>query len=149
MDPTWTPHRPHDPTLTLHRFHIDPHSTPISTQLRSKAISPPPHQHIFILPSPSPLPHFYCFSIWPVIYKIRRAKARPKGSNEGKKGQNKDQKGQNEHKRHEKDYRAKFRNTFSLVNVSLGNSLDCPATPIQLGQLVSPGLLLSKKRRSS
>ena len=61
--------------------------------------------------------------------------------NEGKKGQNQD-------KRDEKDYLAKFRNTFSLVYVSLGNSLDSPATPIQLGQLypstVFPGLLQSK-----
>ena len=152
IDPTSTPHWPYiDPTSTTHRLYIDidQHSTPISTQLRSKAIFlPPPHP---------PPPHFYSFlsittsSFSPFFYltsyledqtagqsKAQKAKWRP---NEGKKGQNQD-------KRDEKDYRAKFRNTFSSVYVSRGNSLDGPATPIQLGRLypstVSPGLLLSK-----
>ena len=42
------------------------------------------------------------------------------------KGPKKDQKGQNQDKRDQKDYWAKFRNTFTSVYVSLGNAPDAP-----------------------
>ena len=142
IDLTSTPHGPYS---TLRRPHIDPTSTPHRLYIDRTST----HTQLLFQPTSSFLLFFFHLTSY---LEDQRAKARLKWPNEGqtrvKRTKKKDQKGQNQDKRDEKDYRAKFRNTFSSVYVSLGNAPDGPATPIQLGQLypstVSPGLLLSK-----